>query len=104
MRGGAVKPVLLGPVTFLWLSKSIEPGFDRLSLLPALTRAYGRILARLKQLGVEWVQIDEPYSPRLKARMADGLYRGVHLTRQQRRPSSCWRPTSAASPNTSIAS
>ena len=60
MRGGAVKPVLLGPMTFLWLSKSIEPGFDRLSLLPALTRVYGRILARLKQLGVEWVQIDEP--------------------------------------------
>ena len=58
--GHAVKPVLIGPVTYLWLSKSHVAGFDRLSLLPKVVAAYRRILARLKGLGVQWVQIDEP--------------------------------------------
>lgn len=58
--GRAVKPVLIGPVTFLRLSKSHEEGFDRLSLLPALARAYSRLLRQLKAMQVEWVQIDEP--------------------------------------------
>ncbi|HEY4370966.1 MAG TPA: 5-methyltetrahydropteroyltriglutamate--homocysteine S-methyltransferase [Burkholderiales bacterium] len=58
--GRPVKPVLIGPVTFLRLSKTHQAGFDRLSLLPALARAYARLLRRLKALGVEWVQIDEP--------------------------------------------
>jgi methionine synthase (B12-independent) (EC 2.1.1.14) len=44
----------------LALSKSHQPGFDRLSLAPALSRAYARVLARLAELGVEWVQLDEP--------------------------------------------
>jgi 5-methyltetrahydropteroyltriglutamate--homocysteine methyltransferase len=58
--GHAVKPVLIGPVTFLWLSKSTAPGFDRLRLLPALVGAYQRVLQKLEKLGVEWVQVDEP--------------------------------------------
>jgi len=58
--GAATKPVLIGPVTYLWLSKSYAPGFDRLALLPALAKAYRRILGQLGDLGVEWVQIDEP--------------------------------------------
>ncbi|SDG38570.1 5-methyltetrahydropteroyltriglutamate--homocysteine S-methyltransferase [Paraburkholderia phenazinium] len=55
-----VKPVLIGPITYLWLSKSQTPGFDRLSLLPKLVIRYVRILDALKQRGIEWVQIDEP--------------------------------------------
>ncbi|QQC65757.1 5-methyltetrahydropteroyltriglutamate--homocysteine S-methyltransferase [Paraburkholderia ginsengisoli] len=55
-----VKPVLIGPVTYLWLSKSHVAGFDRLSLLPKLVIRYSRILQKLKQRGVEWVQLDEP--------------------------------------------
>ncbi len=58
--GHTPKPVLVGPLTFLWLSKSHQPDFDRLSLVPALSKAYARILARLADLGVEWVQLDEP--------------------------------------------
>ena len=58
--GKPVKPVLVGPVTFLRLSKSATPGFERLSLLPQLLEAHARILFRLKSLGIEWVQIDEP--------------------------------------------
>ncbi|HEV7392911.1 MAG TPA: 5-methyltetrahydropteroyltriglutamate--homocysteine S-methyltransferase, partial [Burkholderiales bacterium] len=57
--GSPVKPVLIGPITYLWLSKS-APGFDRLSLLPLLVTAYERVLRQLHALGVEWVQLDEP--------------------------------------------
>ncbi|SDD71357.1 methionine synthase (B12-independent) [Cupriavidus sp. YR651] len=58
--GLQTRPVLIGPVTYLWLSKSHAPGFDRLSLLPKVVQAYQRILATLKARGIEWVQIDEP--------------------------------------------
>jgi 5-methyltetrahydropteroyltriglutamate--homocysteine methyltransferase len=58
-QGHTVKPVLIGPVTYLWLAKS-PAGFDRLSLLPALVRAYERVLKQLHALGIEWVQLDEP--------------------------------------------
>ncbi|MCW8334344.1 5-methyltetrahydropteroyltriglutamate--homocysteine S-methyltransferase [Vibrio paucivorans] len=58
--GHKVKPVLLGPVSYLYLGKEVEQGFDRLTLLPRLLTAYQAILAKLAKQGVEWVQIDEP--------------------------------------------
>lgn len=58
--GLTVKPVLIGPITFLRLAKTHAADFDRLQLLPQLLRAYQRILSRLQQRGIEWVQIDEP--------------------------------------------
>jgi 5-methyltetrahydropteroyltriglutamate--homocysteine methyltransferase len=58
--GHAVKAVLLGPLSFLYLGKEKEAGFDRFSLLDQLLPVYEQVLARLKQQGVEWVQIDEP--------------------------------------------
>ena len=58
--GHAVKVVLIGPLTFLWLGKEKEAGLDRLSLLDELLPVYGALLHRLKELGVTWVQIDEP--------------------------------------------
>ncbi len=58
--GHAVKAVLLGPLSFLWLGKEKEAGLDRFSLLEQLLPVYEQVLARLKQQGVEWVQIDEP--------------------------------------------
>ncbi|MCG7497018.1 5-methyltetrahydropteroyltriglutamate--homocysteine S-methyltransferase [Vibrio sp. Of7-15] len=58
--GHNVKPVLLGPLSYLWLGKEIEEGFERLTLLPRLLSAYQKILSKLAALGVEWVQIDEP--------------------------------------------
>ncbi|MFS1905617.1 5-methyltetrahydropteroyltriglutamate--homocysteine S-methyltransferase [Vibrio lentus] len=58
--GHKVKPVLLGPLSYLYLGKEVEEDFDRLSLLPRLLTAYQAILAKLAKLGVEWVQIDEP--------------------------------------------
>lgn len=58
--GYRVKPVLLGPLTYLWLGKARGDAFDRLELLERLLPVYGEILGRLAALGVEWVQIDEP--------------------------------------------
>jgi 5-methyltetrahydropteroyltriglutamate--homocysteine methyltransferase len=60
--GHAVKPMLLGPLSFLWLGKArgAEDGFDRLALLDKLLPVYGQVLDRLKAQGVQWVQVDEP--------------------------------------------
>ncbi|MFQ3789958.1 5-methyltetrahydropteroyltriglutamate--homocysteine S-methyltransferase [Halomonas sp. A29] len=58
--GHPLKVALTGPLTWLWLGKGREEGFDRLSLLEALLPVYGEILARLAEQGVEWVQLDEP--------------------------------------------
>ncbi|RFA31463.1 5-methyltetrahydropteroyltriglutamate--homocysteine S-methyltransferase [Alkalilimnicola ehrlichii] len=56
--GLSPKPVLVGPLSFLWLSK-LEGG-DKLTLLDGLLSVYGEILQRLQSQGVEWVQLDEP--------------------------------------------
>jgi 5-methyltetrahydropteroyltriglutamate--homocysteine methyltransferase len=58
--GHNVKPVILGPLTYLWLGKIKGADFDKLDLLDRLLPLYGQIFARLAALGVEWVQIDEP--------------------------------------------
>ncbi|MCE9685576.1 5-methyltetrahydropteroyltriglutamate--homocysteine S-methyltransferase [Shewanella sp. AS16] len=58
--GHQAKPVLLGPVSFLYLSKTVGQDFDKLSLLPRLVGAYAEILQRFALQGVEWVQLDEP--------------------------------------------
>ena len=58
--GHKVKPVLIGPVTYLWLGKVKGEAFDRLSLLKELLPVYQQILAKLAERGIEWVQIDEP--------------------------------------------
>ncbi|NPA72429.1 MAG: 5-methyltetrahydropteroyltriglutamate--homocysteine S-methyltransferase, partial [Gammaproteobacteria bacterium] len=54
-----IKPVLLGPVSYLYLAESSE-GADKLKHLPELLAVYGQILTRLADQGIEWVQIDEP--------------------------------------------
>ncbi len=58
--GHRAKPVLLGPLSFLWLGKVQTPGLDKLDLLEPLLNVYAQILETLKAQGVEWVQMDEP--------------------------------------------
>jgi len=57
--GFDARPVLLGPVSFLLLSKTID-GSDRLDLVDGLVAVYAELLAKLKAAGAEWVQLDEP--------------------------------------------
>jgi hypothetical protein len=53
------RPVLLGPVPFLLLSKASSPDFTTLDTLPVLVSVYIEILQRLVAVGADWVQIDE---------------------------------------------
>ncbi len=61
LLGQKAKPVLVGPVSYLLLGKEKEQGFDRIDLIKKLIPVYVDIINRLKQLGAEWVQLDEPY-------------------------------------------
>jgi 5-methyltetrahydropteroyltriglutamate--homocysteine methyltransferase len=63
--GHAAKPVIPGPLTWLYLGKgdafaggAADDG--KLQLLAALLPVYQNVLARFAKQGVEWVQIDEP--------------------------------------------
>ncbi|WP_278421745.1 5-methyltetrahydropteroyltriglutamate--homocysteine S-methyltransferase, partial [Stutzerimonas kunmingensis] len=61
--GHAIKPVLVGLLTYLWLGKlkgEAAERFDKLELLERLLPVYGEVLDRLAAQGIEWVQIDEP--------------------------------------------
>ena len=57
--GVPAKPVILGPVSYLWLGKASDQS-DRLALLPRLLPVYAALLEQLAQAGAEWVQVDEP--------------------------------------------
>ena len=58
-QGVKTKPVIIGPVTYLWLGKSKDDS-DRLALLERLLPVYSELLETMATNGVEWVQIDEP--------------------------------------------
>ena len=57
--GVHAKPVIIGPLTYLWLGKC-KDNSDRLDLLPRLLPEYVKLLDALAVHGVDWVQIDEP--------------------------------------------
>lgn len=54
------RPVLLGPVSLLLLSKDRSGRRNALNSLPQLLSVYSELLGHLKQAGADWVQIDEP--------------------------------------------
>ncbi|CDP10525.1 unnamed protein product [Coffea canephora] len=56
-------PVLVGPFTFLSLSKpakGVEKTFNKLSLLDKILPIYKEVIADLKAAGASWIQFDEP--------------------------------------------
>lgn len=55
-----IKPILIGPITYLWLGKTKEEKFDKLSLLPSLLSVYQEIIDIISTKNINWVQIDEP--------------------------------------------
>ncbi|HEX8957328.1 MAG TPA: 5-methyltetrahydropteroyltriglutamate--homocysteine S-methyltransferase [Burkholderiaceae bacterium] len=57
--GRSVKPVIVGPLTYLYLGKAKDHS-DKLGLLPRLLPVYADLLRQLAGQGVEWVQVDEP--------------------------------------------
>ncbi|CAL4859350.1 5-methyltetrahydropteroyltriglutamate--homocysteine S-methyltransferase [Microbacterium sp. MM2322] len=60
--GYVTRPVLVGPVTFLALSKPTDAAPDTrpLDRLDDVLPVYVELLAALRDAGAEWVQIDEP--------------------------------------------
>jgi 5-methyltetrahydropteroyltriglutamate--homocysteine methyltransferase len=61
--GYRTRPVIVGPVTFLLLSKPSEAapaGHQPLDRLDDLLPVYAELLAALTAVGAEWVQLDEP--------------------------------------------
>ncbi|HET8597570.1 MAG TPA: 5-methyltetrahydropteroyltriglutamate--homocysteine S-methyltransferase [Castellaniella sp.] len=63
--GHRARPVIPGPLTWLWLGKgdAYQGGAAdeaKLGLLAALLPVYEQVLRRLADQGVDWVQIDEP--------------------------------------------
>ncbi|XP_010456565.2 PREDICTED: 5-methyltetrahydropteroyltriglutamate--homocysteine methyltransferase 1-like [Camelina sativa] len=56
-------PVLVGPVSYLLLSKAakgVDKSFDLLSLLPKILAVYKEVISELKAAGATWIQLDEP--------------------------------------------
>jgi 5-methyltetrahydropteroyltriglutamate--homocysteine methyltransferase len=58
--GIPARPVIVGPITFLALSKAVDGAGAPIDRLADLVLIYGELLQRLADHGVEWVQIDEP--------------------------------------------
>ncbi|TFD05295.1 5-methyltetrahydropteroyltriglutamate--homocysteine S-methyltransferase [Cryobacterium sinapicolor] len=61
--GFLTRPVIVGPVTFLLLSKPSDQapaGFSPIDRLDDLLPVYAALLQRLRAAGAEWVQLDEP--------------------------------------------
>ncbi|TAM00591.1 MAG: 5-methyltetrahydropteroyltriglutamate--homocysteine S-methyltransferase, partial [Paraburkholderia sp.] len=58
-QGVKAKPVIIGPLTYLWLGKAKDDS-DKLALLPRIMPVYRALLDYCRVMDVEWVQIDEP--------------------------------------------
>jgi len=58
--GHTVKPVLVGPLTYLWQSAAQDGHSLALEGVDELLPHYDAVLNRLAEQGVQWVQIDEP--------------------------------------------
>lgn len=58
-QGHNPKPIVLGPLTYLWLSQTAE-NLPKLSFVEGILPLYLELFEQFARLGVEWVQIDEP--------------------------------------------
>ena len=58
-QGVKAKPVIIGPLTYLYLCKAKDDS-NKLDLLEPLLCVYSELFCLLAKAGVDWVQIDEP--------------------------------------------
>jgi 5-methyltetrahydropteroyltriglutamate--homocysteine methyltransferase len=59
-QGIPARPVVIGPVTFLLLSKGVDGGGAPIERLQELIPIYSELLSLLADGGAKWVQLDEP--------------------------------------------
>ncbi|CAM05519.1 methionine synthase (B12-independent) [Saccharopolyspora erythraea NRRL 2338] len=89
--GVGTRPVVVGPLTFLLLSKSAEDApksFRPLDKLDELVQRYAELLTELHDAGAGWVQLDEPAFAADRTPEELELLRGAYRTLSQldRRP------------------
>lgn len=60
-NGFKTRPVVLGPISFLLLSKTNHPAFNPLDKLGDLLLIYENLFLQCDQAGIEWLQFDEPF-------------------------------------------
>jgi 5-methyltetrahydropteroyltriglutamate--homocysteine methyltransferase len=59
-QGIPTRPVIIGPLTFLLLSKAVDGGGAPIERLDELIGVYSELLSLLAEGGAAWVQLDEP--------------------------------------------
>ncbi|HET9875460.1 MAG TPA: 5-methyltetrahydropteroyltriglutamate--homocysteine S-methyltransferase [Mycobacterium sp.] len=59
-QGIPARPVIIGPITFLLLSKAVDGAPEPIFRLDELVDVYAELLPQLADAGATWVQIDEP--------------------------------------------
>jgi 5-methyltetrahydropteroyltriglutamate--homocysteine methyltransferase len=59
-QGIPARPVVIGPVTFMALSKAVDGAGAPIDRLEELVGVYAELLELLAEQGVDWVQLDEP--------------------------------------------
>lgn len=59
-QGIPARPVVIGPITFLLLSKGIDGAGAPIERLEELVGIYSELLSLLADNGAQWVQLDEP--------------------------------------------
>lgn len=80
-QGIPARPVLIGPITFLLLSKAVKGGGAPIERLEELVPIYSELLSLLAANGAQWVQFDEPalvtdISPDVPA-LAEAVYNAL---------------------------
>ncbi|WP_185877301.1 5-methyltetrahydropteroyltriglutamate--homocysteine S-methyltransferase [Blattabacterium cuenoti] len=55
-----IKPVLIGPVTYLSLGKEKDNTFHKMDLIENIVSVYIEIINKLLNKGIKWIQLDEP--------------------------------------------
>ena len=58
-QGIKAKPVIIGPLTYLYLCK-VKDNSNKLDYLEPLLGVYSELFCLLAKAGVDWVQVDEP--------------------------------------------
>jgi 5-methyltetrahydropteroyltriglutamate--homocysteine methyltransferase len=59
-QGVPARPVVIGPITFLLLSKAVDGAGAPIERLDELVPVYSELLSLLADNSAEWVQLDEP--------------------------------------------
>jgi 5-methyltetrahydropteroyltriglutamate--homocysteine methyltransferase len=59
-QGIPARPVIVGPLTFLLLSKAVDGGGAPIERLDEVVPLYAELLGLLADSGADWVQLDEP--------------------------------------------